>query len=64
MAGVAPFPMLVPRSPAALTTVGTAESDDGVMCRVQGGQVQELSLLFERHQAPLLNFFLLWLHAE
>ncbi|MGH9480982.1 MAG: RNA polymerase sigma factor [Terriglobales bacterium] len=58
MAGVVPIPMLVPRSSAALSTVGPADSDDALMCRVRQGEVSELSLLFERHQAPLLNFFL------
>lgn len=50
---VSPIAMLVPR-PAALPS----DSDDAAMCRVRAGQVQALSTLFERHQGPLLNFFL------
>lgn len=34
------------------------ETDDNVMCRVQAGEVAALGILFERHQTPLLSFFL------
>lgn len=36
----------------------TTDSDDAVMCRVQAGELQALALLFERHQTPLLSYFL------
>lgn len=52
MAGVVPTLTLVPR------TSELAETDDAIMCRVQAGALDALSELFERHQTPLLNYFL------
>lgn len=34
------------------------EADDIIMCRVQSGTIQDLAVLFERHQTALLNYFL------
>ncbi|MGH9519392.1 MAG: RNA polymerase sigma factor [Terriglobales bacterium] len=49
--------MLLPR-PAGLEGRSDSDSDDAVMCQVQSGEVHALGILFDRHQAALLNFFL------
>lgn len=45
-------------STPASATLGPAHDDDALMCRVQAGELQVLSLLFERYQTALLNFYL------
>jgi RNA polymerase sigma factor (sigma-70 family) len=35
-----------------------SDTDDALMCRVRGGDVQALAPLFDRHHAALLNFYL------
>lgn len=49
-----------PRASEKLTVMGVRadESDDGIMLRVQAGEVRALGELFDRHHAALLNFFL------
>ncbi|HUX67480.1 MAG TPA: RNA polymerase sigma factor [Terriglobales bacterium] len=47
--------MLVPRLSAEISP---DSDDDALMRRVQAGHLQALSPLFERHQRPLLNYFL------
>lgn len=49
--------VLIPRQ-SGLDRQFDTETDDAVMCRVQSGEVRSLGILFDRHQAALLNFFL------
>jgi len=55
MAAAMPSIMLVPR---LAPPTSPDSDDDALMCQVQTGEVQALSPLFDRHQRPLLNYFL------